>query len=253
VQDEHVAVTGLFPQHILVAKGLAQEIDRSCFHGLHAHRDIAVTGHENARDVNIGLRQLGLKVRHAMKKMGARSLADLVECRSPGRSTHARRTDANVGMIPRGCLVHQISPVGFVPMQTRSFFACKGSAIMPQVPVIAIIEDDASVRVATQNFVRSLGFTACAFEAAEEFMRSPHMTEASCLIADVQLPGMSGVELQTVLCAQGRDTPIIFLSAFQDEAIRASAIKAGAVCFLSKPVDGQILVECLDRALNKRQ
>ena len=99
----------------------------------------------------------------------------------------------------------------------------------------------------------SSSFTACAFEAAEEFMRSPHMTEASCLIADVQLPGMSGVELQTVLCAQGRDTPIIFLSAFQDEAIRASAIKAGAVCFLSKPVDGQILVECLDRALNKRQ
>jgi FixJ family two-component response regulator len=123
---------------------------------------------------------------------------------------------------------------------------------MPQVPVIAIIEDDASVRVATQNFVRSLGFTACAFEAAEEFMRSPHMTEASCLIADVQLPGMSGVELQTVLCAQGRDTPIIFLSAFQDEAIRASAIKAGAVCFLSKPVDGQTLVEYLNKALNRR-
>ena len=70
MQDEHVAATGLFPQHILVAKGLAQEIDRSCFHGLHAHRDIAVTGHENDRDVNIGLRQLGLKVRHAIEKNG---------------------------------------------------------------------------------------------------------------------------------------------------------------------------------------
>src|ERR1700737_1000297 len=105
----------MVPQHILVAKGLAQEINRSSFLGLSARRGITVTGDENDRDVNIGLRQLGLKVRHAMKKMGARSLADLVECRSPGGSTHARRTDANVGMIPRGCLVHQISRVGFVP------------------------------------------------------------------------------------------------------------------------------------------
>ena len=123
---------------------------------------------------------------------------------------------------------------------------------MPRVPVIAIIEDDASVRTATQSLVRSLGFTACTFACAEEFMQSSRVNDASCLIADVQMPGMSGVELQRVLCAQGRDTPIIFITAFQDEAIRARAMKAGAICFLSKPFDGETLIECVHKALNRR-
>jgi len=149
--------------------------------------------------------------------------------------------------------MHQFRPVGILPMQPRAVFRVQRVAILPQVPVIAIVEDDASVRTATQSLVRSLGFTAYAFACAEEFMQSPRVNDTSCLIADVQMPGMSGVELQRVIIDQGRDTPIIFITAFQDEAIRASAIKAGAVCFLSKPVDGQILVECLDRALNKRQ
>ena len=123
---------------------------------------------------------------------------------------------------------------------------------MPQVPVIAIIEDDASVRTATQSLVRSLGFAACTFACAEEFMQSPRLNDASCLIADVQMPGMSGVELQALLIAQGRHTPVIFMTAFHDEGIRARAMKAGAICFLSKPVDGQILIECVYKALDKR-
>jgi FixJ family two-component response regulator len=123
---------------------------------------------------------------------------------------------------------------------------------MAQVPVIAIIEDDASVRTATQSLVRSLGFAACTFACAEEFIQSPRLNDASCLIADVQMPGMSGVELQALLIAQGRHTPVIFMTAFHDEGVRARAMKAGAICFLSKPVDGQILIECVYKALDRR-
>jgi FixJ family two-component response regulator len=117
--------------------------------------------------------------------------------------------------------------------------------------MIAIVEDDASVRKATQSLVQSVGFSACTFASAEEFMRSPDTNGVSCLISDVQLPGMSGVELQRVLIAQGRNMPVIFMSAFEDAAVRARALKAGAVCFLNKPVGGQTFIECLEKALKK--
>jgi FixJ family two-component response regulator len=129
----------------------------------------------------------------------------------------------------------------------------KRIAILSQVPVIAIVEDDASVRTATQSLVRSLGFTACTFACAEEFIQSPRRNDASCVITDVQMPGMSGVELQSLLIAEGRRTPIIFITAFHDEGIRARAMKAGAICFLSKPVDGQTLIECVFKALNRHK
>jgi FixJ family two-component response regulator len=123
---------------------------------------------------------------------------------------------------------------------------------LPEVTtMIAIVEDDSSVRAATQSLVRSLGLAACSFSDAEEFLRSPCATKASCLIADVQMPGMSGIDLQRVLCARGCDTPIIFITAFSNDAVRAQAIKAGAVSFLDKPVDVQTLIESLDQALNR--
>ena len=123
---------------------------------------------------------------------------------------------------------------------------------MSQGPVISIIDDDESVRVATQSLLRSLGFTACTFASAAEFLQSPRMDDASCVIADVQMPGMSGVELQSLLIAQGRRTPMIFITAFHEESVRARAMKAGAIGFLNKPFSGQTLVECLDTALKRR-
>jgi FixJ family two-component response regulator len=130
----------------------------------------------------------------------------------------------------------------------------KGLVVLPEVTMmIAIVEDDASVRAATQSLVRSLGFAACSFSDAEEFLRSPYAAKASCLIADVQMPGMSGIDLQRVLCARGCDTPMIFITAFSNETVRAQAIKAGAVSFLDKPVDVQTLIESLDQALNRRK
>ncbi len=124
---------------------------------------------------------------------------------------------------------------------------------MGQVPVISIIDDDASVRAATNRLVRSLGYIACTFASADEFLRSPHVDTTSCVIADIQMPGMSGVELQDLLRAQGRRLPIIFITAFPDENVRARALDAGAVCFLSKPFDGATLVKYLDVALEERR
>ena len=120
---------------------------------------------------------------------------------------------------------------------------------MPNIPVISIIDDDESVRDATNRLVRSLGFTAFTFASADEFLRSPRLHDTSCVIADVQMPGMSGVELQSYLIAKGKKIPMIFITAFPDERIKAKALKAGAVSFLSKPFQGSTLIQCIDDAL----
>jgi len=119
------------------------------------------------------------------------------------------------------------------------------------VPLISIIDDDASVRVATSRLVRSLGYTAHTFASADGFLQSPQVNDTACVIADVQMPGMSGIELQSHLIAQGRSVPMIFITAFPEESIRSRALKAGAVGFLSKPFDGTILIECIDIALKR--
>lgn len=119
---------------------------------------------------------------------------------------------------------------------------------LEKVSVISIVDDDESV-ARQQAASRSLDFTAYTFASAEEFLRSPHVNDTSCLISDVQMPSMSGVELQSHLIARGHRTPIIFITAFPDESIQARALKAGAVCFLNKPVDGMTLLRCLEEVL----
>ena len=120
---------------------------------------------------------------------------------------------------------------------------------MSSPPVISIVDDDGSVRAATYNLVRSLGYVVYTFVSAEEFLRSPHLNDTSCVIADVQMPTMSGVEMQAHLLAKGYHMPFIFITAFSVESARARAVKAGATCFLTKPFDGDTLVKCLDAAL----
>jgi FixJ family two-component response regulator len=123
---------------------------------------------------------------------------------------------------------------------------------LPSIPVISIIDDDESVRAATNRLVRSLGFVALTFACADDFLRSPRLNDTSCVIADVQMPGMSGIELQSVLIASGKDIPIIFITAFPDERARTRAMEAGAVGFLSKPFEGSALIQHIDDALNSR-
>ena len=84
------------------------------------------------------------------------------------------------------------------------------------------------------------------------FLQSPCINDTSCVISDVQMPGMSGVELQSLLIAQGHRMPIIFITAFHEERVRARAMKAGAIGFLNKPFSGQTLIECLETALKRR-
>ena len=123
---------------------------------------------------------------------------------------------------------------------------------LPDTPVISIVDDDESVRTATANLVRSLGFRVCAYSSPEEFLESPCISTTSCLVSDIQMPGISGIDLHDLLIAQDRRIPIIFITAYPDETIRTRALDAGAVCFLGKPFDVQALIECLHKAVNRR-
>jgi FixJ family two-component response regulator len=116
-------------------------------------------------------------------------------------------------------------------------------------PTIAIIDDDESVRATTSSLVRSLGFDVAVFRSAEDYLQSSQLHSASCLISDVQMPGMSGLDLQSHLAAQGHQVPIIFITAFPHSNVEQRARDAGAVCVLNKPFDGSALVECIERAL----
>jgi FixJ family two-component response regulator len=116
-------------------------------------------------------------------------------------------------------------------------------------PIISIIDDDESMRCAVKSLVTSLGLSAYTFASAEEFLQSPHLDDTSCLITDLQMPGLDGVELQKLLLAQGRPTPIIFMSAFPEERVRARAMEAGALGFLSKPFESQKLIKLIDKAI----
>jgi FixJ family two-component response regulator len=120
---------------------------------------------------------------------------------------------------------------------------------MSKIPVISIIDDDRSVRKATDRLVRSLGFIAYTFTSADEFLRSPHVTHTACLIIDVRMPDMTGLQLQSVLLGKGLKTPMIFITAFPEESDRATALQAGAVDFLTKPFDGKTLIRSLSAAL----
>jgi FixJ family two-component response regulator len=118
-------------------------------------------------------------------------------------------------------------------------------------PVIVIVDDDESVRTAVASLVRSLSHVACSFASAEEFLGSPRLDDAACLIVDQQMPGMSGVELQERLLSAGRRLPTIFITAHPEDRIRDRALAAGAVGFLGKPFAAQELIRCIDEALQR--
>lgn len=118
--------------------------------------------------------------------------------------------------------------------------------------VISIVDDDELVRDGVRNLVRSLGYSANAYASAEACLRSDDFWSSSCVIADIQMPGMSGADLQAVLIAKGNAIPIIFMTAFADDKMRRRVLDAGASGYLQKPFDDNSLVECLEKALSPR-
>ena len=123
---------------------------------------------------------------------------------------------------------------------------------LPVTPLISVIDDDESVRMATTALARSLGHAVRSFASAQAFLESAYVDNTSCLIVDIQMPRMSGVELQSALLSQGHRIPIIFMTAFPDEKIRSRVLRSGAVGYISKPFRAQGLIECLDRALERQ-
>jgi FixJ family two-component response regulator len=124
---------------------------------------------------------------------------------------------------------------------------------MGGLPLIAIVDDDDMVCEATKDLVETFGFEPRTFASADEFLESDCVAGTSCLIADVQMPGTNGLRLHRKLIVSGYHIPVIFITAFPDERVRQRALKAGAVCWLSKPFDGESLRVCIRAALGLDQ
>jgi FixJ family two-component response regulator len=121
---------------------------------------------------------------------------------------------------------------------------------LPGKTTIAIVDDDESVREAIGALIRSLGYGAIAFAGAEELLASARRCEISCVIADIQMPGLSGLGLQKQLAACEKPIPTILITAYPDERMRQHAREAGATCFLAKPFAEADLIACLRVALS---
>ena len=115
--------------------------------------------------------------------------------------------------------------------------------------LISIVEDDEPFRDSMRKLLTSLGYTAEAFPSAANFLASPLVADTACLVADVQMPGMTGIELHRHLVDAGQAIPTILVTAYPDEHGRNRALKDGVVCYLHKPVDDEHLERCLRRAL----
>jgi FixJ family two-component response regulator len=113
---------------------------------------------------------------------------------------------------------------------------------------ISIVDDDASVRQAIRGLLRSAGFEAQVFASAEEFLTSGRLNDTTCLVLDVRMPGMSGIELQERLIASGHTVPIIFITAHADEDERARALDRGAIDCLRKPFSDDALLDAIAKA-----
>jgi len=115
--------------------------------------------------------------------------------------------------------------------------------------LIAVVDDSASLREATKSLLKALGFTAETFSSAEEFLNSDRVRVTACLIADVQMPGMSGVDLHRQLVRSGNHIPTILITAYPDERVRLRALQDGVACYLAKPVKEDDLLDCIRSGL----
>lgn len=115
--------------------------------------------------------------------------------------------------------------------------------------IISVIDDDENVRIAIEGLIKSLGFESRGFASAQQYLESGLIAATACLITDVQMAGLNGLDLYARLVAEGGAPPVIFITAFPDKRIEARALALQAVGFLSKPFDPQVLVQCIHRAI----
>jgi FixJ family two-component response regulator len=121
---------------------------------------------------------------------------------------------------------------------------------MPNASLVSVVEDDRFFRESMRRLMRSLGYSVEAFPTAADFLASPRLTETGCLIADVHMPVMTGLELHRRLIEAGYAIPTILVTAYPDEDVKARALKDGVVCYLRKPVDQEHLLRCVRAALH---
>jgi len=119
--------------------------------------------------------------------------------------------------------------------------------------VVMIVDDDESMRRAARRLIKSYGFPVETFASAEDFLSSGRLHETACLVLDVQMPGLNGLELQSRLITDGHQVPIIFITAFNDENARAQALKAGALGYLVKPFEEADLLTAINVALRRQE
>lgn len=118
----------------------------------------------------------------------------------------------------------------------------------PLEPIVFIVDDDESVRKSLSRLMRSVGYRVEDFPSAEDFLKYSRREEGECVILDIRMPGMSGLELQRELAVRGSELPVIFVTAHEDEATRGQAVEAGAVAVIGKPADDHLLFDAIDRA-----
>src|SRR5205807_571561 len=133
------------------------------------------------------------------------------------------------------------------PLPTERYVATM--AIQTNAKLVAIVDDDELMRSALQGMLKSVGLPSQVFASAEEFLNSGHQHQTACLIADIRMPGMSGLELQSKLNAEHCRIPTIFITAHGDTKMRMQALRAGAVEFMAKPFDDEVLLESVRAAL----
>jgi FixJ family two-component response regulator len=134
-----------------------------------------------------------------------------------------------------------------VPLPTERYLATM--VIQTKEKLVAIVDDDELMRGALLGMLKSVGLSSQAFASAEEFLKSGQKEQTACLIADIRMPGMSGLELQAELNAERCKIPTIFITAHGDTRMRMQALRAGAVEFLAKPFDDEVLLESVRAAL----
>jgi len=118
-------------------------------------------------------------------------------------------------------------------------------------PLIAIVDDDQSLLAALVRLIRSFGYSARGFLSAEEFIASDAVSSCSCVVTDIQMPGMSGLDLAGLLAKRQPGLPVIAITARTEQGLEDNALASGVACFLRKPIDTDMLVKCLERALGK--